>query len=158
ATGVANALTGQRTYCPKLVTINAYQSAEIAAAVASAGASICIGFLAQFNDAAGEVFFTQLYRTWADAPNIERAIATALAVVMKDPSISPSLEAAPIVIWSRQPVTQQYTDADKQPQEPALTRKLARPSFQRVRGSLQPYLEFPADLNYCGLHNSADPF
>lgn len=159
---VARAVTGGGRCRPQLVTLNTYYSSELAATIVRAGAAAAVGFHSEFDDSSAEVFFTRLYRSWAsgEEPSLRDALSAAFHAILWDPIARPSLEGAPIVVWSSESLLHEYQEMAARRSSSKTLRKSKRlkPQASQVRELLEPYVEFPKYLNYCGLHNGESLF
>ncbi len=159
---VAKAVTGSGGCRPQLVTLNVYYSLEMAATIVRAGAAVAVGFHSEFDDASAEVFFTRLYRSWAsgEEPSLRDALSAAFHSILWDPIARPSLEGAPIVVWSSESLLEEYQQvaARRSASAPQGKSKRVRLDATQVRDLLEPYADFPRTLNYCGLHNGESLF
>jgi hypothetical protein len=142
---------------PACVSVNTYYSSEIAAAFVDAGADAAIGFLAEFDDAAAEVFFSSFYRAIATSPDTPALVPfrRALEALLRSPGPAKHVEGAPVVIWTTTSVRE---DHEAKRSAMAAKRSEAPLTHAQVRALLHPYFQFPAEINYCGIHNGRSIF
>ena len=145
---------------PACVSVNMYYSSEIAAALVVAGADSAIGFLAEFDDAAAEVFFSEFFRAMASSDEASSLVPfrRALETLLRNPATAKHVEGAPIVMWTTASVRDAHAPAETSgvearriADEPALT-------HAQVRAALLPYHDFPTEINYCAIHNGGSIF